>query len=287
MSDTSLTDWMLDPAGVRRRGGGGGDRPTLGDYDTPEDEDAPKPIGVPADYTAPRVRTGRYSPQGAETAARMDRLPGTIGQQGPRYFDGDEFTPASLDPASIGEMQRNLARAGLLTNFRYGVWDGNSAEAYRKLLENANAAGQTAEMMLARMVESPEIDLTGGGGGRGGVLPQIATTNKEELRQVFRRAVIDTLGQGWSQEQIDELVNSYNFQEIRVQREAMEREQAAFEASMDPFGPQPEPGVVEDMQSPESFLQSELERRDPVGVQMGRATEEFIPTFMDMLGGWV
>ena len=305
-----MSDWWKPTAAARRLGGGGSD----GDYTyNPNDwggggsdRDA---LGVPEGYVVPRVRTGQYSERGAQTAAAMGRTPGTIKDQGPRYFDGDEFTPAALSPAAIGRLQAALSNAGLLSDFRYGVWDQDSRTAYKALLEEANAAGLTAEVMLTRRQQGMDVNVGGGGGsGSGGgggrqivgfdeegnpiysefqAPPlELRLSNKDDLRRVFRTAVIDKIGEGWSQAQIDELVDAYNWQEIRVQQEAyqseVDRMRAEFEGA-----PSTEPIVNVAMESPETFLDEEVRRRDPAGVQATDIAEDYAPAFFQALGGYV
>ena len=295
-----MSDWWKPTAAARRLGGGGSDGPpTYHPGGASSDRDA---LGVPEGYTVPRVRTGQYSERGAQTAAALGRTPGTIKDQGPRYFDGDEFTPAALSPAAIGRLQAALSNAGLLSDFRYGVWDQESRAAYKSLLEEANASGLTAEAMLSRRQQS--VDIGGGGSGGGGgwsvdpetgepIAPQftpppleLRLSNKDDLRRVFRTAVIDKIGKGWSQAQIDELVDAYNWQEIRVQQEAyqseVDRMRAEFEGA-----PSTEPIVNVDMQSPETFLDEEVRRRDPAGVQATDIAEDYAPAFFQALGGYV
>ena len=175
-----------------------------------EDDDGPKPLGgMDKDYGVPRVRGGTYSARGGEAASSWggeDRTPGTIGKVKPKYFDGDEFGPASLGPAGIGELQAAMSATGLLSDFRYGVWDEPSRNAYKDLLSEANASGLTAEQALNLRAQSVDIGGKGGGpvvaaargewlsartvsrhGSRNSCSPplEIKTTNKKDLKRVF------------------------------------------------------------------------------------------------------
>lgn len=287
--------------------GRGGDRPT---YNPGGSGEGPKPLGVPEGYTTPYVRdmTG-MSPRAAEGWAAGSGGHGSVQERQPRYFEGDEWRPAGLGPDAIGELQQHMAASGLLSGrWRYGIWDENTAEAYKSVLTEANAMGLTAEAVIRLRGQSPgfgssDEDGSGGGGwqydengnpvfvGEQYVPPplELKTTNKDDLRSVFRRSVIDTLGQGWSQAQIDELVDAYNWEEVRVQREAYDRqvaiERAEFEGTRDPAGGEVISTV--DVASPEAFLENEMIRRDPEGYKAGRLVNDAIPAFFAAVKGWV
>lgn len=301
---------------ARGRTSGGGGRPTYNPSGS--GSDAPKPLGVPEDYTAPFVRTGRYSPVGGETAARMNRSPGTIGAQGPRYFEGAEWGPAGTGPAAIGALQEHMAASGLLTgDWRYGIWDENTRKAYKSVLEEANAMGLTAQAVIQLRGQSASFGGSGedgggsgGSGGGGGTwqydengnpvfVPdpedvytppplELKLTNIDDLRSVFRRSVIDTLGVGWSQAQVDAAANAYRAEEERVQREAYNRqvsiERADFEGTRGAGG---ETITSVDVASPEAFLEQRMIEQDPEGYKSGRLIEDAIPAFFQSLQGWV
>jgi len=312
-------DYAWSPLNVRSRsrsrGGDDSDmpvyRPGQGQSKAGTSErDRPKPLGVPEGYMAPYTRGPE--PQGtADSAAQRAKAglgPGTIGKRGPSYFDGDQYRPASLDPASIGKLQASLAAAGLLEDFRYGVWDEASQDAYASLLGEANASGLSAEAALQRRAQGVSINQSGSGSGGGGsghwefdengepffvedpfVPPplQVKTTNKDDLRRVFRSAVIEKLGQGWSQAQIDELVDSYNWKELAVQTDAYSQEVGRLEDEF--YGRAPRSNQITSVSppSPETFVETEMQRRDPVGFQAGQITQEFAPAFMNAIKGWV
>lgn len=262
-----------------------------------ERESERKPLGgVPSDYTVP-IRMPRpdfrsMSPAALERWTQVGHKPI---EQGPRYFDGSEFAPAQLDPASIRALQADLVRAGLLTNFRAGIWDSASVKAYQELLGMANQYGLTDQAMLAHVVQNGvPVDFGGGGeGGQGGGPGLgIRTTNKDDLRRVFRAAVIDMLGQGWSQAQINELVDAYNWKEIQVQVDAAGQQAAAMEAQLgsletgEPVDVSQFAGPAQDVESPETFLEDEVRRRDPMGVQATDIAEDYAPAFFAALGGY-
>lgn len=222
------------------------------------------PIGVPADFTAlvPRDLSG-MSATAAEGWASQGAGHGTMREVGPRYFDGDEWKPATLSPTSIAELQQQMAQAGLIGSgqtFGPGAWDDVSRNAYKDLLAFANARGISAEaaILVYQSGQNVETDEQGNivSSGVGEVPPLITrTTPASDLREVFRQAVIDTLGQGWDQSRIDQMIRAYNQVEISRQREQYEMELAG------------QSGNVEAIPSPEAFIIQQARKADPYGAQ--------------------
>jgi hypothetical protein len=305
----------------RRRGSSLEDTIAAGPGGSASESDKPKtrkPIGVPEGYQVAQTRDPEsfrgMSPNAVDRWTLNGVGPGSTSVGGPRYFDGDEWRPANTSAQSVAALQRAMATAGLLDKFRYGVWDDQSAKAYAKVLGYANASGTTAQMALSRMVNNPQLSMAGGGGGSGSgsgggagggvvgfdengnpiyggyVAPPLTlkTTNKDDLRKVMRSAVIDKMGQGWTQQQINELVDAYNWKEIQVQKDAYDQqvalERTAFEQGAGAVSGQT--SVTTDVPSPETFVENELMRRDPTGYQAGQVVNEAIPTFMSLLDGW-
>ena len=118
-----------------------GDFPKLPDL---VDLNVPRPIGVPLDFVA-----SREGPVG-----NIDRL-GTVNVP-PRYFEGDEFDPASLDPNLIIRWQKRLVAAGLIDEGEYtpGYWDDLSMAAYKKVLGYANLNAQTDLEAVDRLIQT-------------------------------------------------------------------------------------------------------------------------------------
>lgn len=258
-----------------------------------------KPIGVPEDYTSPFTRGGNYSARGAEVWAEAGRPHGSIGARPPMYWEGDEYAPGRLSPDAIADLQANLASAGLLTDrFRYGVFDEATRNAYAQLLGEANSAGVPFRELLAQRQQSITMGGDTGMGfdenGNPIMAPyqapplEIKTTNKDDLRRAFRTSIIDTIGEGWSQAQINEMVDAYNWQEIKVQKDAYDQitalERSEYEGTRDPAGGEMITEVS--VPDPNTFLEQEMIRRDPQGYQAGRVVQDFVPAFMQMMQGW-
>lgn len=301
----------------RRSPGGGGDGPGAFTPSGSAGSDEPKPIGgMRPDYKVPVPRSPEsfrgMSANAIEGWSAQGSGPGSVRDQGVRYFDGDEWRPASLGPAGVGSLQEMMAAAGILTDdFRYGVWDEASRNAYKNVLAEANGMGLTADQIIRLRGQSATMPGAGGSGsGSGGggswqfdengnpvFVPEqyqappleLRTSNKDDLRRVFREAIIEQMGEGWSKAQIDELVDAYNWEEIRVQKDAYDQAIAMDRAQFEGTAPAGGGGVVSSVEvaSPETFLENQLMERDPEGFRAGQVVNEAIPNFLAALDGWV
>src|SRR5690606_14272224 len=195
--------------GARLSGGGGrGGMPTY-DPSARERSGSRSYLGVHDDYVAERPDTPARGFTG-DTRGVRPSIP-----YRPRYREGDEWLPANTSPAAIWDLQKALMQAGLITRgtrFQKGIWDETTREAYRALLEMANASGYTDEQMLNQLIITgglgnrgyfdPETgewvtDMGEGGGSGMDRAPLVAKVHsKEDLRQFFRRAIIAELGEG-------------------------------------------------------------------------------------------
>lgn len=165
---------------------------------------ARRPIGVPQGFTTPGFRDipnpDQFGP--GNTLRVPAQLP-------PRYFDGDEFIPASLSPERIASLQSSLARAGLIgkkDKFRVGVWDATSARAYRQALETANASGLTDQEALARYANAQQAGLDDDE-TRAPLVKRLP--NPADLRATFQTVARNTLGRGADPQLVEQMVNSY------------------------------------------------------------------------------
>lgn len=255
-----------------------------------QQDSGPSPLGVPKGYTIPR--TGRHA-QGADAAERQGRAGTYQYDQGldpydsptrRTYYTGDEMIPANWPAPQIWQLQQALAKVGLLTGtFTRHTWDNASQNAYAALLSLANAQGIDADRALMDLLNSAGAEE---GGQRyktdefGNVVPVgtgqepaplvTRTTDPAQLRQTFRRAVIEMLGEGWSTAEIDKMVAAYNGVEVSRQTQAY---------NMDLAG---EGGSITSIPSPEAFIQQQVLEKDPVGVQTEEALG-FTSQFMDTI----
>lgn len=287
-------------------GSGGGSRPPSSPPgEPPAEEDERKPIGVPRDYrvVVPRDMTG-MSARAAEGWASQGAGHGSPHEQGPRYWEGDQWKPAQGSPDAIAQLQQDMVTAGLIprgANVRFGTWDLASIDGYQKLLEMANINGVPHDMMLDRLI-------AGSAQGSGSIIDPntgevienpaaqvfvppdalpLRLPSREDMRDVTRAVVVDRLGQGWSNEDIEGFIDRYysyaQGQAQGVYEAEVERQRAAFEAGQPISNVNVELGLA----SPEASLDEELRREEPDAYGAGQIASDFAPAFFDALGGYV
>lgn len=302
------------------RGGSGGSR---GGNDRGRAPLGPNGESLPRNYSVKRPNywdlTFGKPNYWKQTFGRQRRGFG-IAEIKPRYFDGDQYRPGSRDVNSIIDMQRRLVAAGFLDpgDMQLGVWTGKTITAYEGLLGYANMVGLDADSALLHAASANQGALGeggeggggGGGGGEGGftfdpetgeMIPitetfvppplELRTTNKDDLRAVMRQATT-LLGKGFSEAEINELVDAYNWREIKAQKDAYDTEVGIMRQEFDGTSPggqvyTPTSAAREvEVPSPDTFLDMEARRRDPAGYQATQIAEEFAPAFFDALGGY-
>lgn len=252
------------------------DPPPVGGSD---DDDEKNPIGVPDDYSVPRRQYGREE----MGDIRFRRQPQSwVTNVGPVYFDGDEYIPANWTSNQIWMMQQALANVGLLSGtFTRNVWDDTTRNAYKQLLGLANAQGLDVDRTLQELLATAgseegarwKVDENGNvvpAGGSAAPPPLVKRhTDPTTLRSTFRKAVIEMLGEGWSQEDINKMVQAYHGVESQRQEQAYNMEIAG------------KAGTITDIPSPEAFVEDYVTKKDPMGVQTQDALG-FSQEFMDL-----
>lgn len=157
-------------------------------YDTPppaalEEDDAPRPIGVGADYK-PEFQGLTQDP--AQTKVR--------------YYGGDEREQvAGMSAEDRAELQLTLRDLGLIgpeTRIRLGVWDDTSASAFRQVLAWANTRGIGWRAALVDMGNSAALGELGGS-EREAPLPE----NSIDVQALGRESAREVLGRGLSDQE--------------------------------------------------------------------------------------
>lgn len=266
------------------------------------------PLGVPDNYRVDVPAMGGPTDINGNPLYGRERETYGVGNentrsQGPRYMEGDEWRPGGWGPERIADLQRMLTIAGLLNpkeSITLGALDATTRNAYRALLEQANALGMDWQTAVAHLAQT-----TAAGGGPGHIDPatgewvpdqsagfvapplELRLPNRDDVVAVLRQGVIDQLGEGWTQEQLGELADAYIAQVRGVQTDAYNQqvaiERGEFEGTRGAGG---EVITTTEAPSPETFLESELQRRDPEGLQAGQLINETLPAFFDMMRGW-
>lgn len=252
------------------------------------------PIGVP--YFQIDPATGQPVPDGAGGFARWTAHPqigrdenrmdaqgrlvhagGSFDSVPPRYFDGDQWAPASLPPEQLAALQKAMVQAGLLKpgQAQLGVWDQPSMSAYTELLAFANASGSDVATALKQW--GTAHDQQPGGDIRAPLTVRV--TNPDDLKAVFRKSVIDTLGQGWDSDKIDRMVAAYQ----GVETEAQQQQYA-----MTGSGSQTDPGTggtVVNPPNPQTFAETQARQENP-DLAQEHDSLGFIDAFNQLVGKW-
>lgn len=161
------------------------------------------PLGVPPGYTAP---TPNYS----VGVLRPEFQPQPT--VGPRYFEGDEWSPASQPPEVVARIQRDMADAGLFDDndeITIGAWDATTRAAYRSLLSYANAAGLRDQDAIMRLKEATAA--SGGrvratGGRAGG---EARVSSPLEIRAVADKAAQFVIGRRLNENEAAAVVGAF------------------------------------------------------------------------------
>ena len=196
-------------------------------------------------------------------------LGGASNQRGaplpPRYYDGDQFRPASMSPEQIAELQRGLASAGLYgstTRFRLGVWDEVSANAYKGLLEYANRTGldESRALQAYAMGVSVDPDDPNSPAGSGGSTRAPLTIRQSNPADV--QEMIDVVVRAKTGRRDDATVQRLTQALLADERRAQVADYNAAETG----------GVVTETPSVETFASRHIEAQNPT---LTAARDEF------------
>lgn len=230
-----------------------------------------QPIGVPAGYSAERPAPAPYARD--------------MTQQVPaRYFDGDDWAPASLPGPRIAELQRQMVAAGLIprgASYRNGVWDDVSRSAYRQLLGEANGSGLSAEQQVkvrqnAPKANQPEFQA-----------PVRLKRDPAAIRSSVRALMADVIGP--DRKPTDEELNELTGVLERIDSQAYDQSTAASQAQFDremaaengaPVGAAP---VVQDV-DPDARFEELLRERYKPEIQMREGVTDLATGRENLLG---
>lgn len=246
------------------------------------------PIGVPSEVLLGIDESGspvtqpyltNYQDTAVYSGGRGATVPGSGGRGLPTFYEGDEVAYVyGMNSRSLALFQQQLTQAGLLDPASYSpgfVGGGNdpTLAAVQLIMGFANRAGYRTVSDAVRAY------INGGFGAVGSQDYEAArkaasrpmpapVSNADDLKRVFRAAVIDTLGTGWSEGDINAMVANYQAQERAFNSRA-----AAGEA------------IDEQLAAPETFAIQQATAKDPTSAQ----GQEFLAAANDlqsMLGRW-
>lgn len=181
----------------------------------PPEKKGPKYLGgLPDDYTVPGGRVPAPFRGNFGAPSTYQGPPQT-----PRYFEGMEFIPASFSPEKIAMLQRELATAGLIgpkTKFRVGLWDETTRNAYKNLLEYANASGTDERTAIKRYAQAQVLDPSGEEGPTRAPLT-IKKSNPTDLYAIADVAARSKLGRKLTDKEKAAMASAFQAQEVAEQ----------------------------------------------------------------------
>lgn len=246
----------------------------------PSGPQPPGPIGVPGEILGPDG-TGvpwmtRYQETGGVYSAGRGTSVGGPTYGAPTFYEGDEVGWVyRMNPENLALFQQQLTAAGVLdpATYRPGAPGDSTVEAVHRMMAYANAAGYrtVSDAIRAYTQQNGGLgseDYKANVEARNRPLPA-PVSNADELRSVFRAAVIDTLGTGWSEERINAMVADYQAHERAYNAQAVSGEA------------NPE----EQMASAETFARNAAVEADPTAAQ-GQQFLGAANALTSMLGKW-
>jgi hypothetical protein len=236
---------------------------------------APKPLGVPKGYTAPGGTLGGTIIGGRGVAVDLPTAP--------RYYDGDQYLPASQSPAQIAELQRALEAGGWYgakATIVYGRWDPATAKAYQAALSSANQGGKTIDQVLN---ESILTTAAAGGQAKAGPtqIPVRKVSNPADLRDIFTDSAKKYIGHNPNPEDVDSMVLAYQAMRIAPQDQANDVQWQEAQMAQ-AGGGRGAPVTITEAQDPTTYAKEELKKRYPwqyaatEGAQVAQSALDFI-----------
>jgi hypothetical protein len=192
----------------------------------------------------------------------------------PQYYEGDEFSLISglgLSPEAIAAVQARMAEARIMPkDYRIGVWDPDSVDAFKMVLGYANQTTQDWQKALEDLVNGAASLPTGGGGPKGPVFTA-HLSNPDDIKKAFKDVTYQLMGGQFADPaQADAFVNTFQTQELNAQR-------ASFNAQVGGGGEVVEaPNIA-------TSAETELEATDLAGIQAKRYND-YANVFGSILG---
>lgn len=187
---------------------------------------------------------------------------------------------ASLTPDKLKEFQKILLQAGIIPSYDNGnPADKNTIAGYEYILTEANVSGEPPSRIVRKhamkgltsrisQAASNVANERLSGPTRAPFTARIS--NSDELRNVFKQAVISATGEDRGDIDIDRMVRTY---------QAMEQNQQA-----DVYNRAPSGGVFEDIPSAETFAEDQIREAAPTRVE-ARDAVDYAGELLGMLGG--
>lgn len=255
----------------------------------------------------------KYSRRGTYTASEhgriytgspYERVP-TSSEALDEYFERYYNIIGAMDPGKVKDLQRRLGGAGLLSSFADGVPDSATLSAFQELLGIANRMEVSWKTALDTVLSNTDVETLK---ERGYILdpktgkpipaedifqpplkPPIQLPNRKDINRVVREATIRLLGQGWNDEQVNRVTDSYLAEVTRLQDEAYEQELERARLDFESGGADPNVAGMNiiNVSAPtaETFAEEQIKEEDPEGYQVNTGMNLLMGLLDDWGGG--
>jgi hypothetical protein len=156
------------------------------------------------------------------------QAPIEVGQKAARYKPGSQLLPLleNWTPQDTWKLQQQLVGIGVLDDdFRQGVWDPNSQNAFAEILSYSNGAGidwrdginkyNAGKPMTIDPKTGLPVKRTSGKKGQAPLVTRF--TNPDDLATVANEVAQKRLGRTFSQDELNKFVSSFHGQEAGTQ----------------------------------------------------------------------
>lgn len=248
---------------------GGTKDPQTGFMVGPQRRVVAKPIGVPQGYRAPYrgQRLPSMDFNAGETWMATGQNPAYIDA---RYDQTDLQRFAAMSPEAVSQLQSALMAAGLLDEYRRGIYDQSTGNAMEQILAYANQSGLEWQDALDAYLngEAEKVSLKGAGSGPTFVA---RLQNPEDLKKSFTQALYNSLGGRYiDEQQMQQMIDAYQAQDTASQRRAFDVATSGG-------------GTVEQGQSPDTFAEGQAKALDPQGYK-AKKFADFANVFESLIG---
>lgn len=164
----------------------------------------------------------------------------------PRYFEGDQYQPASMSPDQVASLQQSMATAGYYgntPNYVPGVWRSSDAAAYKDVLLAANQSGQDAGTIIRQEMDAQNNPAAVAARNR--LIERqvystpIEVTSAADLTAAARRLAPDVIGRYLTPDEEKQFVGQFQNLQVQDQTKIRQSEVAAREGKL------PDNAVVE------------------------------------------
>jgi hypothetical protein len=140
----------------------------------------------------------------------------------PLYAQGSQWLPVreNATPQDISQLQDQMVKAGLLTtDYRAGVWDAPSMQAFTQVLGAANAAGSTWQQALTNYTNGTPMvwdaktnSYVKGTPGTAQTKAPLVTryTNPDDLASVANEVATSKIGRMFTPDEMQRFVKAYH-----------------------------------------------------------------------------